>query len=61
MFKFYASQKKNVIQCDASLDGLGACVFQDGHQVAYTSRALTATEVNNTQIEKELVSIVFGV
>ena len=40
---------------------LGACHLQDGHPLAYTSRALTPGETNYAQIEKELLSIVFGV
>ena len=35
--------------------------MQDGHAIAYTSRALTPTEIHYAQIEKELPSIVFGV
>ena len=61
VLKFFDSQKRTVLQCDASLGGLGACLLQDGHPVAYASRALTATEINYAQIEKELLSIVFGV
>lgn len=48
------------LQCDASMHGLGACLMQDGHPVAYASRSLTPTEVQDAQIEKELLAIVFG-
>lgn len=34
--------------------------MQDGHPVAYASRSLTPTEVQDAQIEKELLAIVFG-
>lgn len=53
-------KKKTVLQCDASMSGIGVCLLQEGHPVAYTSRALTPTETNYAQIEKELLSIVFG-
>ena len=61
MLKFFDPQKKTVLQCDASMSGLGACLMQDEHPVAYASRALTLTETNYAQIEKELLAIVFGV
>ena len=61
VLKFFDPQKKTVLQCDASMSSLGACLLQDGHPVAYASRALTPAETNYAQIEKELLSIVFGV
>lgn len=61
VLKFFDPQKKTVLQCDASMSGLGACLLQDGHPIAYASRALTPAETNYAQIEKELLSIVFGV
>ena len=46
VLKFLDPQKKTVLQCDASKSGLGACLLQDGHPVAYASKALTPTETN---------------
>ena len=48
------------VQCDASEFGLGACLMAKGQPVQFTSRALTQTERNYAQIEKEMLSIVFG-
>ena len=53
--------KPLVLQCDASEKGLDASLLQDGKPIAYASRALTCTEINYAQIEKELLVIVFGV
>ena len=56
MLKFLEPQKKTILQCDASLSGLGACLMQDEHPVAYVSRALTPTETNYAQIAKKTIS-----
>ena len=49
------------IQCDSSQSGLGAALIQNGHPIAYSSRALTETESRYAQIEKEMLAIVFSV
>ena len=49
------------IQCDSSQSGLGAALIQNGHPIAYSSRALTETESRYVQIEKEMLAIVFSV
>lgn len=48
------------LECDASLTGLGAAVYQNDKIMECASRTLTKTEKNYTQIEKELLTIVFG-
>ena len=52
--------KPTEIQCDASKDGLGAILMQDGRVIAYSSRALSDTEKRYAQIEKEMLSVVHG-
>ena len=49
------------IQCDSSQSGLGAALIQNGHPIAYSSRALTETESRYAQIEKEMLAILFSV
>ena len=61
VLKYFSQEKKSVLQCDASKDGLGTCLMQDGHPNAYASRALNLTEIYYAQLEKELLSVVFGV
>ena len=60
VLKYFDPGATPTLQCDASMHGLGACLMQDGHPVAYASRSLTPTEVQYAQIEKELLAIVFA-
>ena len=58
--KFFDPAKSVKLQVDTSKSGLGACLLQDGHPVAYASMSLSSAEVNYAQIEKDLVAVVFG-
>lgn len=57
-------QKKTILQCDASKNGLGCCLFQEHNKilklVACVSRSMNDHEVHYSQIEKELLAISFG-
>ena len=44
---YYDVTKEVTLQCDASQSGVGAALLQEGHPVAFTSRALTSTESPN--------------
>ena len=57
---YYDVQKDVTIQCNASDCGLGASHMQEGQPAAYASRALSQTERNYAQIEKESLAICFG-
>lgn len=48
------------IETDASKNGIGSCLLQNGHPVAFASRSLTKSEINYAQIEKELLAILFS-
>ena len=54
----FDSSKEVTIQCDASSFGLGAALLQEGRPVAFTSRALSATERKYVQLVKETLAIV---
>jgi hypothetical protein len=53
-------KKPIVIQADASKDGLGCCLLQDGHLVSCGSRALSPSEHNYSVSEKEMLAICFA-
>ena len=60
LLKYFNPDLPVEIQIDASSSGLGACLMQGGQPVQYASRALTETEKRYSQIEKEMLSVVFG-
>ena len=52
------TSKDFVIYCDASLQGLGCVLMQDGHVVAYASRQLKPHENNYPTHDLELAAVV---
>ena len=58
--RYYDRRKPVTVQADASQRGLGACLLQDGHPIAYASKSLTDTETRYANIERELLAIVFA-
>lgn len=62
----YNSELPLRLDCDASAYGVGAVlshIFPDGEErpIAYASRTLTKTERGYAHIEKEALSLVYGV
>lgn len=60
VLQYFNPDKLITIQTDTSKSGIGSCLLQEGHPVIYASRSLTTAEQNYTQIEKELLAIVFA-
>ena len=60
MLKFFDPKCPTTVQCDASGTGLVAVLLQREQPIAYASRALTTTEQGYSQIEKELLAVVFA-
>ena len=60
VLKPFDLRKSAHIQADASQNGLGACLIQEGRVVTYASRAMTTTEQRYAQIEKELLAICYA-
>ena len=55
-----AQKPKSERQGDASQNGLGFFLLQEGESVTYAGRALIPAEQRYSQIEKELIAQVFG-
>ncbi|WVZ52838.1 hypothetical protein U9M48_003857 [Paspalum notatum var. saurae] len=51
-------QKKFIVYCDASRDGLGCVLMQEGKVIAYASRQLRKHEVNYPTHDLELTAVV---
>ncbi|WVZ93549.1 hypothetical protein U9M48_039520 [Paspalum notatum var. saurae] len=51
-------QKKFIVYCDASKDGLGCVLMQEGKVIAYASRQLRKHEVNFPTYDLELAAVV---
>ncbi|KAL5017694.1 hypothetical protein ScPMuIL_005222, partial [Solemya velum] len=57
---YFDSRKEVVIQVDSSQHGIGAVLLQEGRPIEYASRSLTPAERKWAQIEKEALSVLFG-
>ena len=52
--------KETVIQVDASLQGLGSALVQEGKVITFASRALTDTEACYANIEREMLLLLLA-
>lgn len=53
-------KKEITIETDASKFGLGCSLMQCGKPISYASRSLNPAEIRYSQVEKELLAIVFA-
>ena len=51
---------ETTLKLDTSKKGLGACIIQKGKVVCYASRALTRTEQNYHNLEREALGTIRG-
>lgn len=59
--RYYDPQKATVLEVDASMKGLGACLSQEDKPIAFASKSLSAAQANYSNIERETLALVFGV
>ena len=57
---YYDPNKETVLQTDASIKGLGACLLQNGKPVYFTSKALTETQKGYVAIELESLVVAWA-
>ena len=57
---YFNVNAETILQTDASKKGLGACLIQNGKVVCYASRALTKTEQNYQNFEREALGTIWG-
>ena len=64
LLRYYDRNLPVTVQADTSLRGLGACLIQkhngEDQPIAFASKSLTDTETRYTNIERELLAIVFA-
>ena len=58
---FYDPKKHTSIEVDASTKGLGAALLQDDKPIAFASKALTKSQANYSNIEREALGLVHGI
>lgn len=60
VLRYFDVKKPLTLTVDASSKGLGAALVQGEQPIVYASRALTKSQQNYAQIEKEALAISFG-
>ena len=51
---------RKLLKSDASLKGIGVCLLQEGKPVYFASKSLTETESRYSNIEREMLGVVFA-
>ena len=57
---YYKSKKQTVLQTDASIKGLGACLLQEHKPVYFASKVLTDAQKGYVAIEIELFAVAWA-
>ena len=57
---YFDVNAETTLQMDASKEGLRVCLIQKGKGICYASRALTKTEQNYQNLEREALGTIWG-
>ena len=57
---YYDPNKETVLQTDASIQGLGVCLMQQGKPVYFASKALTKTQKGYVAIKLESMAVAWA-
>ena len=57
ILRYYDLKKETVLQTDASIKGLGACLLQDQHPIYFASKSLHNAECRYVAIEPEALAV----
>ena len=60
ILRYYYPTKATVLQTDASIKGLGACLLQDRHPVYFASKSLQDAERGYVTIELEALAVAWA-
>jgi hypothetical protein len=61
LIAYYDVTKPVTLEVDASMKGLGACLVQDGRPIIFASKTLTQAQSNYSNIEREMLGVMYGV
>ena len=56
----YDPTQKLILELDTNMKGLWACLLQNDKPISYSSKLLTCIEENYSNIERECLTMVFG-
>ena len=56
--QYFNPMKPIVLECDASGNGVGGTLLQDGQPIVFVSQALTDTQKRYSNTERELLAVV---
>ena len=57
---YFDPRKEVVLEVDASTQGLGAALMQEGQPIAFASKSLTDAESRYANIEREMLAVVYA-